>query len=194
MNRSSKLFSEFLLLRSKFSKVIRGTNAKLSFEQKLGLGSAVAVISSLVALSNPTTLISISTLYIPLNEWYAKKVSEQVVLTSGIFLEYESAIVPRWNTTLRLENVSMKYNMETWIEFLKYKGMNIDHVDPNWAYWDLSIKSIDLNLSLKRWFEGKGFIEKVKLTGVRGTLDRRHIVWEEDWKPIRRNQAFGILF
>lgn len=186
------LSMNFQLLKSKFTKLIKGTNAKLSFEQKLGLGSAVAVVGSLLAVSSPTTLISISTLYIPLNEWYAKKISEQVAATAGIFLEYESAVVPQWTQgTLRLENVSIKYNMETWMEYLKYKGMNIDHVDPNWAYWDLSVKSIDVTLSLKRWFEGKGFIEKANINGVRGTLDRSHIVWESDWKPIRRKPVYG---
>lgn len=189
---SNYLTSKFQLLRSKFLKFIRGSNTRLSFEQKLGLGSAVVVVGSLMAVSSPTTLISISTLYIPLNEWYAKKISEQVASTAGIFLKYESAVVPQWTDgTLRLENVSIRYDLESWMEYLKYKGLNIDNVDPNWGYWDLTVKSIDVTFSLKRWFEGKGFIEKAKLNGVRGTLDRSHIVFESDWKPIRRKPVYG---
>jgi hypothetical protein len=42
--------------------------------------------------------------------------------------------------------------------------------DANYSMFDLSIDSIDVTLSLKRWLDGKGLIEDAVVKGVRGVL------------------------
>ena len=47
---------------------------------------------------------------------------------------------------------------------------------------------------MARWYffvTGRGIITSAKLKGVRGCLDRRHIVWKDDWVPVRRYPQFG---
>ena len=38
---------------------------------------------------------------------------------------------------------------------------------------------------------GRGIITSANFNGIRGLLDRRHIIWEDDWVPVRRVPKFG---
>lgn len=42
--------------------------------------------------------------------------------------------------------------------------------DTNYSMFDLTIDSVDVTLSLKRWLDGKGLIEDAVVKGVRGVL------------------------
>lgn len=42
--------------------------------------------------------------------------------------------------------------------------------DNNYSMFDLTIDSVDVTLSLKRWLDGKGLIEDAVVKGVRGVL------------------------
>ncbi|KAF7975882.1 hypothetical protein HWV62_8287 [Athelia sp. TMB] len=55
-----------------------------------------------------------------------------------------------------------------------------DEEDINYSFFDLNVDSIDVTLSLWRWFDGKGLIEDAVVKGVRGVLDRRSITWDPD--------------
>ncbi|KAJ3095299.1 Mitochondrial distribution and morphology protein 31, mitochondrial precursor [Phlyctochytrium planicorne] len=50
---------------------------------------------------------------------------------------------------------------------------------------------MDVTLSLWRWLDGKGLIKECTLKGVRGVVDRRHIVWDPNWVPSRRHPLPG---
>lgn len=75
---------------------------------------------------------------------------------------FESAIVPRWKEgVIRLENVSIICNDETWTELKNaeraQKGLPPlapGELDVNWTYWDLTFRHIDVTLSLWRWLDG----------------------------------------
>ena len=118
---------------------------------------------------------------------------------TGFEIGFESALVPRWRAgTLRLQNVSIQCDANSWISRKKQEWINagnaldeLPHIDTNWAFWDLKVQSIDVTLSLWRWLDGKGLIKECTVKGVRGTIDRTHIEWPHDWKPFRRLPAFG---
>ncbi|KZP22035.1 hypothetical protein FIBSPDRAFT_953131 [Athelia psychrophila] len=55
-----------------------------------------------------------------------------------------------------------------------------DEDDINYSMFDLNVDSIDVTLSLSRWFDGKGLIEDAVVKGVRGVLDRRSVTWDPD--------------
>ncbi|EIW83359.1 mitochondrial distribution and morphology protein family 31 32 [Coniophora puteana RWD-64-598 SS2] len=55
--------------------------------------------------------------------------------------------------------------------------------DENYSMFDLNVDSIDVTLSLGRWFDGKGLIEDAVIKGVRGVLDRRSVFWDPDNPP-----------
>jgi distribution and morphology protein 31 len=66
-----------------------------------------------------------------------------------------------------------------------------DALDMNWTYWDLHVETLDISISLWRLMDGKGLIKSAAFKGVRGTCDREHITWAEDWEPIRRTPEDG---
>ncbi|KZP24051.1 mitochondrial distribution and morphology protein family 31/32 [Athelia psychrophila] len=55
-----------------------------------------------------------------------------------------------------------------------------DEDDINYSMFDLNVDSIDVTLSLSRYFDGKGPIEDAAVKGVRGVLDRRSVTWDLD--------------
>ncbi|SNX82642.1 related to MDM31 - Mitochondrial inner membrane protein required for mitochondrial morphology and inheritance [Melanopsichium pennsylvanicum] len=57
-----------------------------------------------------------------------------------------------------------------------------DTVNTNYTMFDLQVDTIDVTLSLQRWFDGKGLIEDAEIRGVRGIVDRRNVFWDPD-KP-----------
>lgn len=68
-------------------------------------------------------------------------------------------------------------------------------LNTNFTMFDLNVDSIDVTLSISRWFEGKGLIEDAVLSGVRGIIDRRNVVWDPnkvyDPKAARRTARPG---
>ncbi|KZP09357.1 mitochondrial distribution and morphology protein family 31/32 [Athelia psychrophila] len=55
-----------------------------------------------------------------------------------------------------------------------------DKDDINYSMFDLNVDSIDVMLSLSRYFDGKGPIEDAVVKGVCGVLDRRSVTWDLD--------------
>ncbi len=70
-----------------------------------------------------------------------------------------------------------------------------DTVNTNYTMFDLQVDSIDVTLSLQRWFDGKGLIEDAVIRGVRGIVDRRNVFWDPekpyDPKAARRDPSHG---
>ncbi|KOS15436.1 mdm31-mitochondrial inner membrane protein required for mitochondrial morphology and inheritance [Malassezia pachydermatis] len=57
--------------------------------------------------------------------------------------------------------------------------------DTNFSMFELRVDSIDVQLSLSRWFDGRGILHKMDIRGIRGIVDRRHVFWDPDvpWDP-----------
>ncbi|WFD18740.1 Mitochondrial distribution and morphology protein 31, mitochondrial precursor [Malassezia caprae] len=52
------------------------------------------------------------------------------------------------------------------------------HSDTNFSMFELRVDSIDVQLSLRRWLDGHGFLHKMDVRGIRGIVDRRHVFWD----------------
>lgn len=50
----------------------------------------------------------------------------------------------------------------------------------NFSMFELRVDSIDVQLSLSRWFDGHGLLQKMDMRGLRGIIDRRHVFWDPD--------------
>lgn len=69
----------------------------------------------------------------------------------------------------------------------------------NVTHFHLTIASIDVTLSLRRWLDGKGLIRQASVSGVRGVIDRSHLqsTDEQDYNSrldraaLRRTPAAG---
>jgi mitochondrial distribution and morphology protein 31 len=68
---------------------------------------------------------------------------------------------------------------------------NEEEIDLNWTYWNLKVDSIDLKISLWQFLDGNGLVKSAVFKGVRGKVDREHIVWAESWLPVRRSPEIG---
>lgn len=70
-----------------------------------------------------------------------------------------------------------------------------DTVNTNYTMFDLQVDSIDVTLSLQRWFDGKGLVEDAVIRGVRGIVDRRNVFWDPtkpyDPRAARRQPRHG---
>ncbi|TPX72051.1 hypothetical protein CcCBS67573_g05926 [Chytriomyces confervae] len=75
------------------------------------------------------------------------------------------------------------------ISSIHFDDINNNHIDLNWTYFNINIKTMNLTLNLWRYFQGHGIVQDMKLTGVRGVIDRAHVTWTDDWKPSRRKQT-----
>ncbi|PWN37675.1 uncharacterized protein FA14DRAFT_159614 [Meira miltonrushii] len=58
----------------------------------------------------------------------------------------------------------------------------VDGRHTNFSMFDMNVDSIEVKLSFKRWWDGKGLVEDAVVEGVRGIIDRRNVFWDPD-KP-----------
>ncbi|KXT07970.1 hypothetical protein AC579_6922 [Pseudocercospora musae] len=47
--------------------------------------------------------------------------------------------------------------------------------DGNYSQFDVTIESVEVSLSFAKWFNGKGLLRDVGISGVRGVIDRTHV-------------------
>lgn len=93
-------------------------------------------------------------------DYFADYISELLTFWTGYNITFESASVPWRLGTIRLENVKIVCNEETWKTLQKkiaYRDgveYNPGEVNTNFAYWDTTVESIDVTLSLWRWLDG----------------------------------------
>ena len=53
----------------------------------------------------------------------------------------------------------------------------------NYTQYDLTIKELEVSLSFTKWFQGKGLIEEMSISGIRGVVDRTNVQWKEGDDP-----------
>lgn len=136
--------------------------------------------------------------------YFAQILSDYLTKQTGFEIKFQSAIVPRWKQgVIRLSNVKIVCNDETWINLQRKLWIesgkdenlfNPQEIDTNWTFWDISVKSLDVTLSFYKFWEGKGFVDKCSMKGVRGVIDRRHVYWPSDWVPTRRKPQEGDFY
>ncbi|GAA5951193.1 hypothetical protein JCM3765_002411 [Sporobolomyces pararoseus] len=49
-----------------------------------------------------------------------------------------------------------------------------------WTHFHLSIDTVEVSLSLRRWLDGKGLVKNAAVRGVRGVIERSHIEYDPD--------------
>lgn len=52
--------------------------------------------------------------------------------------------------------------------------------DKNFSMFELRIDAVDVQLSVRRWLDGRGIIKTADVRGVRGVFDRRNVFWDPD--------------
>ena len=120
------------------------------------------------------------------DDYLVRKVSNVLTNETGMKISFENAS-PTWSKgVIRLSNLRIQLNPDTWMEYLKSLGKNFEEIDMNWSYWDVTIQNVDITLSLWRYLQGHGLLLEAHIKGIRGNLDRRHVFWPDDWEPTPR--------
>ncbi|GAA5898756.1 hypothetical protein JCM6882_003991 [Rhodosporidiobolus microsporus] len=132
-----------------------------------------------------------------LQEWLAGKLGAYLTQSTGMKVVFESAIVPKWGflggdgSKIVFKNVyisrgpvkgelgvlpvlEQEQNEET-EEEAKLREMVAE-----WTHFHLSLATVEVSLSLRRWLDGKGLIKDAAIRGVRGVVERSHILYDPD--------------
>lgn len=121
-----------------------------------------------------------------LQEWLARKLGDYLTGHTGVTVVFENAIVPKWGiagggSKILFKNVYISRGPtkaelgvlpllmeeeedETEEEMEERERM------AKWTHFHLSIDSVEVSLSLRRWLDGKGLVKEATVTGVRGVV------------------------
>ena len=129
----------------------------------------------------------------------ARGISDYLTSETGITIVFESAIVPKWkDSRISFKNVYVSLRPKDKAsqprphhEHMAGVGYDVSNhpayhrvgeddedapqlpmseEDSNYTMFDLTIDSVDVTLSLTRWFDGKGLVEDAVVKGVRGVV------------------------
>ena len=106
----------------------------------------------------------------------ARYVGKLVTKELGLKVVFEEAIMPDWKSgAIVLNKVSAQRRPNP-------------GEDGNYTQFDLSVEQISVKLSVKRYLAGSGFIEDMELKGIRGTVDRRYLVYDPSIDPTQNRR------
>ena len=139
-------------------------------------------------------------------ETLARWVGNYLTKSSGARVVFESAIVPRWGDgVITFKNVFVsrrpgqgtgkvsKGSPETAAAAAAATALadqarkspstattTTQEDDGNYTQFDISLETVNVTLSFTKWFNSKGLLKDVEIKGVRGVIDRTHIVHTGD--------------
>ncbi|QLL32454.1 hypothetical protein HG536_0C06230 [Torulaspora globosa] len=134
-------------------------------------------------------------------EYLATKVGNFLTKNSALSVVFESAIVPDWSSgkicfnnvfVSRRPKVSHSFTKGSQKEALQRTQLALsdrllvsreDFDDGNYTQYDLTIDQLEISLSLTKWLNGKGILDEVAINGLRGVVDRTHVVWKPNDDP-----------
>ncbi|BGP37509.1 Mitochondrial distribution and morphology protein 31, mitochondrial precursor [Rhodotorula kratochvilovae] len=133
-----------------------------------------------------------------LQEWLAGKLGAYLTDSTGVKVVFESAIVPKWGifgeggSRIVFKNVYISRGPvkgELGVLPIPVEGEEAEETEDEarlremvaqWTHFHLSIDTVEVSLSLGRWLDGKGLIKDAAVRGVRGIIERSHIVYDPD--------------
>ncbi|KAH3671235.1 hypothetical protein WICMUC_004752 [Wickerhamomyces mucosus] len=130
-------------------------------------------------------------------ELVAKMLGNFLTKNSNMTVIFESAIVPDWRDGKisfnkcflsrrpknRRKNVFEKGLQADAIANAIQRGESPDdepYDDGNYTQFDLTIDQVNVSLSFSKFVNGRGILDEVEVHGLRGIVDRTHVVWDPD--------------
>ena len=166
-NQSPKSKTEINQKRPTLMQRIRGNikwflirNKKRPFSKdEIGTLFSWLLITQIVWLILKTTTV-VSLLLLTFNTVFAKELVAQTIgklinyFSGDISIKFQDALIPEWKSG-----------------FIKFKNVQLNTSDiqeNNILEFHLAFHEIEINLSLKKWLQGHGLINDVKVFGIRG--------------------------
>lgn len=125
-------------------------------------------------------------------EWLAKKLGNYMTRSTGVTVVFESAIVPKWGFTgggskILFKNVYISRGPAKPELGVLPAGLGEEQEETDeerelreqmakWTHFHLSIDTVEVSLSLRRWLDGKGLVKEAAVRGVRGVVGKRRDV------------------
>lgn len=146
-----------------------------------------------------TTFVSLALLAVntvSAQETLAKWIGSYLTQASGIQVVFESAIVPKWKDgVISFSNVFVSRRPGKKAQVSKgstttaaaaaaaaivsgsetSSEVAVPEDDGNYTQFDITVDTIDVTLSLAKWFNGKGLVGDVCMKGIRGVIDRTSV-------------------
>ena len=138
-------------------------------------------------------------------ETLARWVGNYLTKSSGIKIVFESAIVPKWGDgVITFKNVFVSRRpgqgkgkvskgspgqeaaaVAAAIQAGEADPHNLQDVqhdeDINYTQFDLSLDTVNVTLSFRKWFNSKGLLRDVEVKGVRGVIDRTSVLYTGEY-------------
>ena len=187
-------------LKTRVKTALIGNRQNIKLDDVLAISSwflSGTTLFIVLATTTATSLILLFANAIDVDNKLATFIANNLTKFSGLDVSFESAVVPVWKDgVLRFKNVNITCNDKTWSEWViadsKHKGIPISpqDIDLQFTYYSLSVENIDVQLSFMRWIKGQGVIKECSVSGVRGNIDRTHLIFD-NWVPQRRFPKHG---
>lgn len=136
-------------------------------------------------------------------ETLARWVGDYLTQSAGVKVVFESAIVPKWGDgVISFHNVFVSRRpgqgksrvskgsslaaaaaAEKQAVLAETKEEEEEEEDTNYSQFDVTIDTVNVTLSLAKWWNGKGLLRDVEVKGVRGVIDRTSVHWVEGVDP-----------
>lgn len=134
-------------------------------------------------------------------EYLASKIGKFITKNESLSIVFESAIVPDWSSgkisfqkvfVSRRPKVSRGFTKGSQQDALQRAKLALserilvnqqDFDNGNYTQFDLTIDQVDISLNFRKWINGKGILDEVTINGLRGVIDRTHVVWKKDDDP-----------
>lgn len=128
-------------------------------------------------------------------ETLAKWVGDYLTHSAGVTVVFESAIVPKWKNGViafcnvfvsrrpgQMQSSVSKGSSDAAAEAAAGRQAQLStssesEDDGNYTQFDVTIANVNVTLSFINWWNGKGPLKDVEVTGVRGVVDRTSVHW-----------------
>lgn len=144
-------------------------------------------------------------------DYFAAWVGQLITRETGLKVVFEHAIVPHWSDGvisfrkvfvsrrpgLRNRNRVQRGSQAVAAAAAEAQTDGSSTEDPdddgNYTQFDLTIDQVNVSLSLRKWMDGKGILKDCEVKGLRGVVDRRHVVWnpEDDAANYKNKHSKG---
>ncbi|CEP60971.1 Mdm31p LALA0_S02e03862g [Lachancea lanzarotensis] len=163
--------------------------------------SWILVSNALLIILGTTTFASLIIYFantVFAQEYVATHIGNLLTKNSSVSVVFESAIVPDWSSrkicfnnvfVSRRPKVSHSFTKGSQYEAAERAKLAItenllvsreDFDDGNYAQFDLTMDQVEISLSFSKWFNGRGILDEVTINGLRGVVDRTHVIWKEN--------------
>lgn len=178
---------KWILIRSKRPFNLEDLSAFLSW---LVTGNVFLFI---IGTTTFVSLVLLTGNYMDMQSTITSLVGRAVTDTTN--LKFSSgSIEPDWNDgVIKLKNciIQKRPNVISTIEHIN-RASNGEIInrskedvydDGNYTQFDLTVDELKLRLSFWKWISGRGIIDTACFIGVRGIIDRTHVIWKENDDP-----------